>query len=242
MADLGAAFGEQRFGVAVGEAKAQVPADRQHDHIGREAEPRERRAGRWVQGRGGGSSWQQSACSGRSNSGNSARRRPHPPDHGHGRGRGPLAPGHYLAGLDLPQGHPSPADHPPDPVPAQPVLAQRDRVRGHQPHAAQAHPATWPITDAAAAASRRCTTSATPLPRMPPDRHRRHPQGHSQPSQPRHRHPARPRTLQHRRRPAPQRRDATRPVPSLQHRLVTDTPAGCRGPAAIPEGLRKVRY
>jgi hypothetical protein len=242
MADLGAAFGEQRFGVAVGEAKAQVPADRQHDHIGREAEPRERRAGRWVQGRGGGSSWQQSACSGRSNSGNSARRRPHPPDHGHGRGRGPLAPGHYLAGLDLPQGHPSPADHPPDPVPAQPVLAQRDRVRGHQPHTAQP---TLPPGQLRTRPLRR--RGAAPHPRYlcrgcPPTGTGDTPEGHSQPSQPRHRHPARPWTLQHRRRPAPQRRDATRLVPSLQHRLVTDTPAGCRGPAAIPDGLRKVRY
>ena len=34
--DLDAALGEQLLGVAVGEAKAQVPADRQHDHIRRE--------------------------------------------------------------------------------------------------------------------------------------------------------------------------------------------------------------
>jgi hypothetical protein len=32
--DLDAALGEQFFDVAVGEAKAEVPADRQHDHIG----------------------------------------------------------------------------------------------------------------------------------------------------------------------------------------------------------------
>jgi AcrR family transcriptional regulator len=38
MVDLDAALGEQLFDVAVGEAKAQVPADRQHDHIRREAE------------------------------------------------------------------------------------------------------------------------------------------------------------------------------------------------------------
>jgi hypothetical protein len=37
--DLDAAFGEQLLDVAVGEAEAQVPADRQHDHIRREAEP-----------------------------------------------------------------------------------------------------------------------------------------------------------------------------------------------------------
>jgi hypothetical protein len=41
--DLDAAFGEQLFDVAVGEAKAQVPADRQHDHIRREAETGEGR-------------------------------------------------------------------------------------------------------------------------------------------------------------------------------------------------------
>jgi hypothetical protein len=36
--DLDAAFGEQLLDVAVGQAEAQVPADRQHDHIGWEAE------------------------------------------------------------------------------------------------------------------------------------------------------------------------------------------------------------
>jgi hypothetical protein len=35
--DVDAAFGEQLFDVAEGQAKAQVPADRQHDHIRREA-------------------------------------------------------------------------------------------------------------------------------------------------------------------------------------------------------------
>ena len=43
MVDLDTAFGEQLFDVAVGEAKAQVPADRQHDHIRREAETGEGR-------------------------------------------------------------------------------------------------------------------------------------------------------------------------------------------------------
>jgi hypothetical protein len=36
--DLDAAVAEQLFDVAVGEAKAQLPADRQHDHIRREPE------------------------------------------------------------------------------------------------------------------------------------------------------------------------------------------------------------
>jgi hypothetical protein len=36
--DLHAALGEEFLEVAVGQAEAQVPADRQHDHIGWEAE------------------------------------------------------------------------------------------------------------------------------------------------------------------------------------------------------------
>jgi hypothetical protein len=43
--DLDAALGEELFDVAVGQAEAQVPADRQHDDIGREAEAGE--AGAW---------------------------------------------------------------------------------------------------------------------------------------------------------------------------------------------------
>src|SRR5512132_964830 len=43
MVDLDAALGEQLFDVAVGEAKAEVPTDRQHDHIRREAETGEGR-------------------------------------------------------------------------------------------------------------------------------------------------------------------------------------------------------
>jgi hypothetical protein len=43
--DLDPAFGEQLLEVAVGQAEAQVPAHREHDHIGREAEPGERRPG-----------------------------------------------------------------------------------------------------------------------------------------------------------------------------------------------------
>jgi hypothetical protein len=39
--DLDTAFGEQFFDVAEGQAETQVPADRQHDHIGREEEARE---------------------------------------------------------------------------------------------------------------------------------------------------------------------------------------------------------
>jgi hypothetical protein len=42
--DLDAAFGEQLLDVAIGQRKAQVPTDRQDDHIGREAEPGEGRA------------------------------------------------------------------------------------------------------------------------------------------------------------------------------------------------------
>jgi fluoroquinolone transport system permease protein len=42
--DLDTAFGEQFFDVPVGEAETQVPADRQHDHLGREAEASEGRS------------------------------------------------------------------------------------------------------------------------------------------------------------------------------------------------------
>jgi hypothetical protein len=38
MVDLDAAFGEQLLDVAVGEPVAEVPVDRDHDHVGREAE------------------------------------------------------------------------------------------------------------------------------------------------------------------------------------------------------------
>jgi hypothetical protein len=41
--DLHAAFGQQLLHVAVRQRKAQIPAHRQHDHIGREAEAGERR-------------------------------------------------------------------------------------------------------------------------------------------------------------------------------------------------------
>jgi hypothetical protein len=42
---LDAAFGEQLFDIAVGQAEAQLPAHRQHDDVGREAPTRERQAG-----------------------------------------------------------------------------------------------------------------------------------------------------------------------------------------------------
>ena len=41
--DLHAAFGQQLLHVAVRQREAQIPAHRQHDHIGREAEASERR-------------------------------------------------------------------------------------------------------------------------------------------------------------------------------------------------------
>ena len=49
--DLNAAFGEEFFDVAVGQAEAQVSADRQHDYIRREAEAGE--AGAWRDRRAG---------------------------------------------------------------------------------------------------------------------------------------------------------------------------------------------
>jgi hypothetical protein len=44
--DLDPAFGEQFLDVAVRQPVVQVPTDRHHDHLGRKAEPGERRAGR----------------------------------------------------------------------------------------------------------------------------------------------------------------------------------------------------
>jgi hypothetical protein len=41
--DLDAAFDQQFLDIPVGQAVAQVPADRDHDHLGREPEPGERR-------------------------------------------------------------------------------------------------------------------------------------------------------------------------------------------------------
>ena len=38
MVDLDTSLGEQLLDIAVGQAEAQVPADRQHDHVGWEAE------------------------------------------------------------------------------------------------------------------------------------------------------------------------------------------------------------
>jgi hypothetical protein len=46
MIDRDAAFGEQFLNVAIGQAVAQVPAHRHHDHLGREPEPCERRTRR----------------------------------------------------------------------------------------------------------------------------------------------------------------------------------------------------
>ena len=44
MVDLDAALGEEFFDVAEGQAETQVPADRQHDHLGRKAEASEGRS------------------------------------------------------------------------------------------------------------------------------------------------------------------------------------------------------
>jgi hypothetical protein len=56
--DLNAALGQQFLNVAIGQAEAQVPAHRPHDHIGREAEASEGGAGD-----GSGFSCRQSRCS-----------------------------------------------------------------------------------------------------------------------------------------------------------------------------------
>ena len=40
--DVDAALGEELLGVAIRQTEAEIPADRQHDHLGREPEPRKR--------------------------------------------------------------------------------------------------------------------------------------------------------------------------------------------------------
>jgi len=53
--DLDTALGQQLFDVAVGEAEAQVPADRQHDHVRWEPEAGEGRPWDWTRARTTGS-------------------------------------------------------------------------------------------------------------------------------------------------------------------------------------------
>jgi hypothetical protein len=61
--DLDTTVGEKFLDVAVGQAEAQVPADRDDDHVGREAEAREGGPWNWSAARGGGFSCRQSRCS-----------------------------------------------------------------------------------------------------------------------------------------------------------------------------------
>jgi hypothetical protein len=65
-------------------------------------------------------------------------------DHTHNRGHGRAETRRLqvttVAGLDFPTPH-RPAKHPPGPPTCRPALAHRDRLRGHQPTAVQAHPA-----------------------------------------------------------------------------------------------------
>jgi hypothetical protein len=63
MVDLDAALGEQLLDIAVGQPEAQVPADRDDDNVGREAEAGERRTVALEQGEGGEFSCRQSRCS-----------------------------------------------------------------------------------------------------------------------------------------------------------------------------------
>jgi hypothetical protein len=53
--DLDPALGEQFLDVAVGQREAQVPADGQDDHLGREAEASEGRSRNWSRARAAGS-------------------------------------------------------------------------------------------------------------------------------------------------------------------------------------------
>ena len=61
--DLDATLDEQLLDVAVGQAEAQVPADRDDNDIGWEPETSEVRPWNWSAARGGGFSCRQSRCS-----------------------------------------------------------------------------------------------------------------------------------------------------------------------------------
>jgi hypothetical protein len=62
--DLDAAFGEEFLDVAVGQTEAELPVDREHDHIRWEAEAGERRPCDGSGSGGGRFSWRQSAARG----------------------------------------------------------------------------------------------------------------------------------------------------------------------------------
>jgi hypothetical protein len=55
--DLDAALGQQLFDVAIGQAEAEVPADRDDDDVGREAEAGEGGLRDWERGERGEFSW-----------------------------------------------------------------------------------------------------------------------------------------------------------------------------------------
>ena len=61
--DLDTAFDQEFFDVAIRQALAQVPAHRQHDDVGGEAEARRRPSGRWEPDEGGAFSCRQSGYS-----------------------------------------------------------------------------------------------------------------------------------------------------------------------------------
>jgi hypothetical protein len=66
MVDLDAALGEEFLEVAVGQAESQIPADREHDHVGREAEAGEGRSPSRSRARAAGSHADSLAAPGRS--------------------------------------------------------------------------------------------------------------------------------------------------------------------------------
>jgi predicted transposase YbfD/YdcC len=125
-------------------------------------------------------------------------------DHTHNRGHGRVETRRLqvttVAGLGLAFPHATQAAR-------QPPLANRDRLRHHQPHRRPSPPRPAGRLDPRPLGHR----GAAPHPRhylrrgRLPAPHRHRAPRHGQPAQPRHRHPARPRRSQHRRRPSPQR-------------------------------------
>ena len=141
--------------------------------------------------------------------------------------------GHRRAGLPL-RG-PGHLRHPPDPPAGQQEVADRHRLRGHQPdrHPGQRQPARRmdprPLEDrepAALGPRRHLQRGRLPGP------HQKRPARHGHPAEPRHRHHENGRSSQHRRHlpaPRPRRRQNTGHPRTHPAMTETDTTPLCRG-------------
>jgi hypothetical protein len=151
-------------------------------------------------------------------------------------GRDPPSPSHDDRRSGLPPCRTGAAHHPPGPLLAQPPLARRDGVRGHQPYRHPSQPRPPGRLDPRPLGHR----GVAPPPRRHlrrgrlPGPHRRRSPHHGQPAKPRHRHPACPRPPRYRRRFALQRPRRHPPAATPRHHTVMKPPlphfAGALGP------------